>query len=355
MARRVKQAKIGTAVLYTHEDVITQSFYFSRLAKSNALAGSASLEGFQQLTGLTDLYWRTMYYQPSGRQIPLAQALAEADGYVFFMHGWNGSHRIWESLPFRLTAKHKKIICFNLDVNGFGMSPFISSTPTPEQCSPPALMAAIEYWLTAMNLWPARNRRQNPFYLFVGHSMSGAALFFKDVTGWENETFGFYAMAPALFCNDAQRQVFFKTAGLSIRLPSFSAVKDALAPKVIRTLGAGASPEVKNEHLRIYSKTPFGTIAQTLYVLGNTNCPPHRPDWSRYKVALGHRDKVVGLNQMLDLLEELEFHPNQIRTTLGDHYFFSYGQGSPSSHKKNQRVVFDDMLTFCYQLGEVTK
>ena len=143
--------------------------------------------------------------------------------------------------------------------------------------------------------------------------------------------------------------------GAGIRLPSLSVLKDALAPHVIQILGPGASPQVKAEHLRIYNKTPFGTIAQTLYMIGAGTKPPQRTDWSHFKVALGHKDRVVGLDHTLNLLETLDFHPNQIRVTLGDHYFFSYGEGSPSSHNKNQQVIFDDLLTFCHQLGNAAQ
>lgn len=350
MMTRVKQARIGTALLYAHENVVTHSFHLNRL---ESLANSATLEAFQEKTGLADFFWRVLFHQPPGEKISLAQALSNADGYVFFMHGWNGSHRIWEKLPFQLTEHHKNIVCFNLDVNGFGMSPFINPTPRPEQCTPAALMAAVEYWLNAINLWPAPPRRtRKPFYLFVGHSMSGAALFYKDVTHWQNEVYGFYTLAPALICNDAQRKAFFKTVGVGIKLPSFSGVKDALAPRVIQILGAGASPQVKAEHLRIYNKTPFGTTAQTLYMLGAGAKPPPRTDWANYKVALGHKDRVVGLDHTLNLLESLDFHPNQIRVLFGDHYFFSYGEGSPASHRKNRQVIFNDLLTYCYQLGQ---
>jgi len=136
---RAKQAKIGTALLYTHENVITHSFHLARL---ETLANLTSLTEFQQKTGLADFYWRVLFFQPPGEKITLAQALAKADGYVFFMHGWNGSHRIWEKLPFHLTEKHKNIVCFNLDVNGSGMSPFINPNPRPEHCTPAALMTA---------------------------------------------------------------------------------------------------------------------------------------------------------------------------------------------------------------------
>jgi pimeloyl-ACP methyl ester carboxylesterase len=352
MAKTIKQAKISTAIHYTHDFVVVECFHLSSLAKQYALANSTSLDGFHEQTGLADLYWQALYYRFPGQKKTLFQALAEADGFLFFMHGWDGSHRIWEDLPLRLTAKHRNIVCFNLDVNGFGLSPFRQETPSAEQCTPAALMSAVEYWLRAVDLWPTPYREQKPFYLFVGHSMSGAATFYKDVSRWQNEAYGFYALAPALFCNDVQRQAFYKTVGLGIRLPSFTTVKDALAPHMIDVLGTGASPVVKNEHLRVYNQTPFGTIAQTLYVLGMATEPPDRADWSRFRIALGHRDRVVGLNHMLDLLEELNFPPDQIRISLGDHYFFSYGSGSPPSHKRNRRMILDDLLELCYRLGE---
>ena len=185
--------------------------------------------------------------------------------------------------------------------------------------------------------------------------MSGAALFYKDDTKWQNEIFGAYAMAPALFCNDAQRQTFFKTVGASIGLPSFGTVKTALAPHAIKITGAGASPEVKNEHLRIFNQTSFGTLAQTLYALGLTSPIPSRTDWSQYKVALGKRDMLVSTNNVLNLLSSLKFKSSQIRVTPGDHYFFSYGQGSPIAHQLNRQAVFDDLLTTCYQLSSKAK
>ncbi len=185
--------------------------------------------------------------------------------------------------------------------------------------------------------------------------MSGAALFSKDDTKWQNEVFGAYALAPALFCNDAQRQTFFKTMGTSIGLPSFDMVKTALAPHVIEITGAGASPQVKREHLRIFSQTSFGTLAQTAYALGATTPLPGNVDWSRYKVVLGKKDMLVSTNNVLRLLSSLKFRTSQIRITPGDHYFFSYGQGSPLNHQINRQAVFDDLLTTCYKLSAEAK
>lgn len=351
MLRTLKETKISTAIHYTHENVVTERFYLSELVQTGGLAGSITLEQFRQKTGLADMYWHTMYFKTAELGQTLESYLTEVDGYVFFMHGWTGSHRIWENLPVRLTGKHKNIIAFNLDVNGFGQSPFINDTPLAEHSNPPALMKSVELWLEAIGLWPPpANRTHKPFYLFVGHSMSGAALFFKDTTDWENQPYAMYALAPALFHNDAQRKAFFKTVGVSIGLPSFNSVKDALAPRVIDMLGPGASPQVKNEHLRIYNQTPFGTLAQTLYLLGATTDPPVRHDWDRFRVALGHKDRIVGLDSTLELLDEFNFEPSQIRLMLGDHYFFSYGKGSPEQHKTNQKTVFKDLLDLCYRL-----
>lgn len=351
MSRQVKEARISTAIHYRQDSVISKSNYLSTTLTSN------TLQEFQNQTGLADLFWKTIYHQAPGDlgKDAAAQAVAEAEGYLFFMHGWNGSHRIWEKLPYELAAQNPRVVCFNFDLNGFGRSPFISPTPSSEHSSPAAIMAAVEYWLAASNLWPNPNPQRKPFYLFIGHSMGGAATFYKDITDWQNESYGFYALAPALFSNDAQRQHFFKTIGLSIRIPSFNGIKDALAPRIIDILGTGASSDVKQEHLRIYNKTSFGTIAQALYMLGAASGPPQRSDWSRFRIALGHKDRIVRLNQMLSLLDNLGFRSDQIKVMLGDHYFFSYGQGSPVNHQTNQKIVLDDLLDFCHQLAQESK
>lgn len=348
----VKEAKLATAVHYTHQYVVVESFHLSNLARQNGVIGAAELEQFRRQTGLVDLYWRALYYKFPDPHKTLSQALAEADGYVFFLHGWDGSHRIWEDLPLKLTAAHKQIVCFIIDVNGFGMSPFINPIPTAEQCSPTALMAAVEHWVSLLKLWPTPRRLRKPFYLFVGHSMSAAALFYKSEIGWRSEAYGLYALAPALFCNDTQRQAFFKTVGLGIRIPSFTAFKNALAPYILEVLAAGASPEVKNEHVRVFARTPFGTLAQTLYVLGASTALPERNDWFRFRVALGDKDRLVGLENMLELLHQFGLGDDQIRVMNGDHYFFSYGEGSPPAHQENRKAVKQDLLAFCEKLTE---
>jgi pimeloyl-ACP methyl ester carboxylesterase len=348
----VRQAKVSTAIHYRHQQVAVEPFYLSSLARQNLGIDRATLELFRERTGLVDLYWRASYYKFPDGFGTLGKALVEADGYVFFLHGWDGTHRIWENLPARLAATHKRIVCFNLDVNGFGLSPFINDTPEAELCTPAALIQAVEVWLRLLDLWPTPHRRRKPFYLFVGHSMGAAALFYKNEISWRNEAYGFYALAPALFCNDTQRQAFFKTVGSGIRIPSFAAVKNALAPHIMEILAAGANPEVKKEHVRVFARTPFGTLAQTLYVLGASPTRPQRADWSRFQVALGDKDRLIGLENMLYLLDEFGLTADQIRVASGDHYFFSYGEGSPPAHRDNREAVLEDLLLFCQKLTE---
>jgi hypothetical protein len=351
MLKPMKQTNLQTAIQYNHENVATVRTCLSAMDQKQALAADKSLHTFQTVTGLKDMAWQALYFKYPDRDQGLEESLAVADGYLFFMHGWSGNHRIWEHLPGWLASRHKNIVCFNLDVNGFGGSSFIEQVPAREQCTPAAIMRATEYWLEAIKLWPAPpNRRLRPFYLFVGHSMSGAALFYKDVRYFHHDIYSFYSLAPALFHNDTQRQAFFKTVGISIGLPTLSTVKDTLAPHVIDILGPGASGPVKAEHLRVYNETPFGTLAQTIYALGSAPPPPERNDWNRFKVALGHKDRIVNLGASLSLLEKFGFGPAQIRVTLGDHYFFSHGEGSPHTHYLNRRVVENDLLELCYDL-----
>ncbi|GAB4459067.1 MAG: hypothetical protein Kow0031_39260 [Anaerolineae bacterium] len=351
MLKPIKQSNLQTAIQYTSENVATHRFLLSEHGQRFGWANDTSLADFKAQTGLADLFCQALYFKMPGFDQGIEEALQEADGYIFFMHGWTGSHRIWEELPMWLTGKHKNIVSFNFDLNGFGQSPFLQDTPAAASCSPAAIMRSVEYWLKAIKLWPPLpERKRPPFYLFVGHSMSGAALFYKDTAGWRDIPHGFYALAPALFHNSTQQQAFFKTVGVSIGLPSFNTVKDALAPRVIDILGPGASPDVKTEHLRVYNETSFGTLAQTLYMLGAPSPPPHRTDWHRYRVALGHKDRIVRMDSLLSVLESLNFRPEQIRLTLGDHYFFSCGPGSPPAHCHNQEIVRKDLLEMCFAL-----
>lgn len=333
-------------------NIIKETFQLSALAAANRLADPQALAKFRQHTGLADFYWQVLYDRSKGEHETLSQALNQAEGYVVFLHGWDGSHRIWEDLPLRLLLAQRKIVCLIPDVNGFGNSPFIAETPEDRLCCPTGMMAAIEQWLAIIGLWPAVGRTSRPYYLFVGHSMGGAAIFYKEEAGWRDEIYSMYALSPALLCNDALYQRFYKGLGLGISIPTFSFLKRKLAPRVIEFLGSGASNAVKDEHIRVFESTSFGTLAQTIYAMGALAVKPERTDWPRFQVALGNRDRLVNLNSMLDLLEILDIRAHQIRLALGDHYFFSHDYQSPHSHKHNREAVFQDLLLCCQRLQQ---
>jgi len=311
-----------------------------------------AIKQFQTKTGLADLYWQVLYDISDSHQQTVEQSIQQAKGYVFFLHGWDGSHLIWEDLPLRLILSLKEIVCFIPDVNGFGRTPFIEDTPDEVHCCPTGMMIAIEEWLSLIGLQPNADKQDNPFYLFVGHSMGGAALFYKQEQGWQNQSYSLYTLAPALLCNDVQYQRFYKTLGLGIGIPSFSFLKKQLAPRVIEILGGGASQAVKDEHVRIFSTTPFGTLAKTIYAMGALATKPQRTDWSRFQIALGNKDRLVALNSMLDLLEEFDIKADQLRVMFGDHYFFSHDQQSPHSHRHNREVILQDLIKCCDTLKQ---
>ncbi len=113
----VKETRIATAIHYTHQNIGVEAHQFSTLAQQGHWLTPVQLDQLRQQTGLADLSWRTLYYKFPDRAKTLAQALADAEGYVFFLHGWDGTHRIWEDLPLRLTVAHQRLVCFNFDVN----------------------------------------------------------------------------------------------------------------------------------------------------------------------------------------------------------------------------------------------
>jgi hypothetical protein len=65
------------------------------------------------------------------------------------------------------------------------------------------------------------------------------------------------------------------------------------------------------------------------------------------RVMLGHRDPLVGLVPMMDLLGKLEFPARNIHVVPGTHYMFSVGSESPSNaylHAQAREMVVDDIL-----------
>jgi hypothetical protein len=59
---------------------------------------------------------------------------------------------------------------------------------------------------------------------------------------------------------------------------------------------------------------------------------------------LGHKDRLVGLIPMIDLLQELLFDVNQVRVVMGTHYLFSVGEEMQRWHEQNRDMALDYIL-----------
>mgnify|MGYP001324339328 CR=1 FL=1 len=316
------------------------------------LLSAETIDAFKDETGLADFAWRV--YWSDGHAHSSTQAMADrlrlARGLVIFLHGWTGTGAIWEDLPAQVVARNPQTVALVPDVNGFGGTPFRSSLPLLEQCGPPALMHTVERWLDLIKVRPEPRRGRRPL-VYVGHSMSGAALFFLDECTLEQGDVGCIAAAPALLMNDRDRQRFYKTLGAGIRLTGLTGAFDRLAeaviaPRVIEALAGGASDLVQAEHRRVYRATPQGVVARTFAALAELDADLSRESWPHFSVFLGEDDRLVGLEQALSLLETFHFRREQIHAMPGDHYFFSIGARSPDHAHNRERLLAEiiDMM-----------
>jgi len=82
------------------------------------------LRQFRRRTHLGNFFWR-LYYNGTKFSSP-QDALLRADGQVVFIHGWDGTGGIWESLPWMVCKAEPRLIALVPDVNGFGRSRFWS-------------------------------------------------------------------------------------------------------------------------------------------------------------------------------------------------------------------------------------
>ncbi|GAB4533143.1 MAG: hypothetical protein Kow0063_14670 [Anaerolineae bacterium] len=340
--------KVPLATRQEAPDQVVSQLHSLAHATRNDLISPHVLPHFQEKTGLADFTWRVTYHrQPAGRGLPVSDVLSGAQGYVIFMHGWDGSHAIWEDLPARVCQANPHLVCFAPDVNGFGGSPFIQAyMPDLEMCGPRATMRAVELWLDLLRLH--RPGRQRQVFTFVGHSMSGAALFHKESQGWEEDRYSLLALAPAMLHKDTVKQALYRTLGVGIgagwQYELLDRFKQLLVLQSMELLAAGASRVVKKEHERTFRDTPKGTIAQTFFALGLAEeIPPPRP-WDNVFVMLAHRDRLVGLGPTLDFLEEMGLGSQHIQVVLGDHYFFSVSQTSRRLHAFNRAEVLRHIL-----------
>ncbi len=291
-----------------------------------------SVEAFQQETGLSDFAWRVLWADPAVKPDAesVANALRSAAGVVVFVHGWTGTGDIWEDLPAMLVRENPDLIALVPDVNGFGGSPFSMAVPPLHLCDPPAVMRQLERWLEVIGLHTDTAPHRRPF-IFVGHSMGGASLFFADDKKWKLGELGRIAVAPALLMNDRSRQRFYRTLGAGIRFSGLTQWLDQIAerfvaPRIIRVLAGGASDRVQAEHMRIYRSTTEGTVAQTFAAMGTLKADLEKVAWPYFQVMLARGDGLVGAELTQELLLANHFDPDQINLTDGDHYFFSVGR-----------------------------
>jgi pimeloyl-ACP methyl ester carboxylesterase len=332
------------------QGVYSATYSLAELSKRKIIKPDKFI-AFQQKTHLNDLYWRSYWTRgdivsAGGRR----EFSSKTSAVVVFMHGWDGSHSIWENLPARLCQQERNLLILSADVNGFGQSTF----QDPDRlelvnCAPKAAMRAVEQWLQLLGI--LGGRRHVPI-VFVGHSMSGAALFYLNAQKWSQHTIGRCAVAPALLMNDLLRKGFYQSLGVGIRAGSnlmLEKLTEALSPALIQQLIFGASKAVQAEHERIFKSTHKHTLAHTFFAMGQAPQPPSSSSWKNFKVLLGHSDRLVGVGPMLNLLAGFGFPSRNIRVILGDHYFFSVGYHSKKQHQEGREITFEEIQTLVAQ------
>jgi pimeloyl-ACP methyl ester carboxylesterase len=260
----------------------------------------------------------------------LERHLEEAEGFVVFVHGWTGNHRIWEKLPSMIVQANRKLVAVAVDHNGFGNSRFEESLPKEEACNPPAAMITLQKFVDLLKLRRQPGDPKPKVINFVGHSMGGATLFYLNPIQWNYGEVTRYALAPALLLEDQVHKVFYTTLGTGInilqRVPMLEFIDRAIQPRMIEILCNGASSFVKREHDRQYKDTPRGITGATFRAMGQLENKEIAHDWDLFRVILGHKDNLVGLTSMMDLLGHLEFPVPNIRVVPGSHYMFSVSE-----------------------------
>lgn len=300
--------------------------------------------------GLVDLLWEVTWPEdfPNADE-DMPHRLASVDGYVVFVHGWTGNHTIWEELPAMVVRENRRLAAISLDHNGFGQARFVIESPKLDACCPPSAMNAAE---KLVNLLKIRRQPGDPnrkVINFVGHSMGGAALFYLNPIRWDMGEETRYAIAPALLMNDTVHRTFFAAMGLGInivdRLRIFESVENIIKPNMVEAVAEGASEFVKQAHTRQYNETPRGTTAATFRAMGLLNNWEIAHKWDLFKVMLGHKDALVGLNPMMDMLSGLEVPAGHVRVVAGSHYMFSVGRDTAFQHAQNRELALEDILT----------
>lgn len=309
---------------------------------------------FLKQAGLDDFAWHVVWAEdfetPDEMLVPMME---QAQGYAIFVHGWTGNRHIWEDLPGKVAKQHRtrQLVSIAIDHNGFGLSAFTDRTPSLDTCNPPAAMRTLQNWVDLMCLRRQPGQRERKVLNFVGHSMGGATLFYMNPIHWNYGEATRYALAPALLLEDDMHRAFFSTLGLGIgilqRVPVLEVVERFIKPTVINTLCGGSSDLVKELHRQQYDETPRGITGATFMAMGRLRDSDIPYDWDLMRVMLGHRDVLVGLTPMIDLLCRLEFPAANLRVVAGTHYMFSIDNHditNAAQHVQNRDLVVEDVL-----------
>ena len=328
----------GTQVAtYRLTDLIERGFIDSREGRALLLD-----------LGLTEFFWQVIWAEDDAAfDEELEVAIGSAQGYTVFIHGWTGNHTIWEDLPGMIVSGNRQMVALVVDHNGFGQSCFADTTPALETCNPPAAMRAVERLIDLLRIRRQPGDPQPRVIHFVGHSMGGAALFYLNPVFWRVGEETRYAIAPALLLEDDLHRAFYTALGLGIglinRVRALELVERAVKPNVVDALCAGATDFVRRAHVRQYDETPRGVTARTFAAMGMLNNREIARKWDLFRVMLGHRDSLVGLVPMMDLLSGLEFPPGHLRVVAGTHYMFSVGRDAIFQHAQNRELIINDL------------
>jgi hypothetical protein len=309
-------------------------------------------QNFLTQAGLTDFHWQIVW--PDDFEMPdemLVDRIANVQGYVVFVHGWTGNLYIWEDLPGMVVRANRQLISITIDHNGFGQSSFEDLTPSMDSCNPPATMRTLQAFVDLIRIRRQPGQTRTKVINFVGHSMGGATLFYINPILWGYGEVTRFALAPALLLEDESHRAFYQTLGLGIgilqRLPVLEIVERFIKPSVLAVLASGASNQVKQIHSHQYNETARGITGATFMAMGRLNDYEIPHDFDLMSVMLGHRDPLVGLIPMIDLLGKLEFPAANIHVVPGTHYMFSIGSETPMNayyHAQARDMVVEDIL-----------